>query len=294
MILVDRFNALMQRATERPYCGSYGRFGIKEGAETGKPALGPKMDEASESLKQTVTYVAKVHIWRTDGAEGRCGHSSFSIHQVIDGEEKELYAGLWPFGPLAANPLMSAFAAVPGMVNQSRELCELSEAEDPEGKRKMKPDIVFTLDLSPEMFEELESDMKKDVKDAEKGKMLYGMFAKANLFSLVRKFAEKSFIEAFSNGQVFEQNLWDSFENREFSSCASKILKTRVNNCTTLVIGYLEKMEIIVPSSAPYGCSPSGLEGTLAGSSRVVHAESHDQPEGILTSSEDDRNPFES
>jgi len=215
-----------------------------------------------ETEKATRCYM-NVHFWRTDGYEGRCGHSSVSLHKEADGAMEQEYGGMWPDKKniaLLSHPLAYLLASVKGEVHADRASCEMREGE----KEPLKPDIVYSVDVDQETYSELKAQMARDKADVESGYVKYSLFPRINTLSVARFAAEETFVNAFTNSLVYDLGDDGMDPDPRLLDAASEIRKMRSEHCTTFVKSYVEKAGYPVKTSpTPWMISPVGLEDQL-------------------------------
>ncbi|ADI39203.1 hypothetical protein [Waddlia chondrophila] len=213
--------------------------------------------ELSEQDNKASKYSMKIHIWQTDAEEGRCGHTSVSLHEEKDGHSEEEYGGMWPDKKniiLLSHPFAYLLASVKGEIHPKRSHCEEREGDD----EAMRPDSVYTIDVTESKYRELKEKMSKDKGDVDKGMVLYSLFQKVNLLSVVKLCANESFMRNVMDGDFLE-------EYPEVLENAASIRNLRSEHCTSFAKSYVETAGFKVRESfSPWGISPLGLNSQLA------------------------------
>lgn len=221
-------------------------YGQKPGAEVkGK-------DEVQE-------LYLKVHVWRTHGGEGRCGHTSTSLHQGAKDSKPKRYVGLWPHGEknsfLLNHPFAYLFGSVLGEIHVGRKFCEMREGDD----ERMHPDAVYTIKIDQDQYDKIDTEMKLETKRVEEGQVLYSLFPKVNFVVSGAKF--------FANETVVRELMDSDFleANPEVLESAAMVRGIRAEHCTTISKRILESGGFEIKESLfPWVVSPIQLDTQLS------------------------------
>ena len=215
----------------------------------------PGAEVEAEDVKGKKVFM-KVHIWRTDGGEGRCGHSSSSLHVGSPDSEAEHYLGLWPNkGNLFFfnHPFAYLFAAVKGEIHSGRKFCEEREGEE----KAVHPDTVYTIEVSADQYSRVKADMLAETERVKQGKVLYSLFPRINLVVGARFLANETVMRELMGEDFF-------LAYPEVIEGAKEVRSIRSEHCTTITQRVLGSAGYRVEESIfPWRISPIGLDDEL-------------------------------
>lgn len=200
-----------------------------------------------------------VNVWRMDGEEGRCGHTSTSLHRGSKDSEPKRYVGLWPHGEkntfLFNNPFGYIFGSVFGEIHKERNLCELREGQE----ESMHPDVVYSIKIDQDQYDKIEAEMKQETQRVEEGQVLYSLFPKVNfLIAGAKFFAKETVVRELMDPDFLEAN-------PEILEAAAKVRSLRAEHCTTITGRIIESAGLKIKESLfPWVISPLQLDVQLS------------------------------